>query len=186
MYIVTNWSKDTEWTFETSQEHEDLYLTPSKNLSYQWPFFLPRPCWECHCPLSPFLWLALCSKKSNKWKCDLWGCSWKGSSAAENWVTAIAQRATEKSSSGTISKRVLQIHIFKGLSRKRWFALSSQGSYVVKDSVLMPWGCCGCECWTPALILNVQLRVSVVLLCLPESQVLPFSKGMKLPAESAS
>lgn len=41
MCIVTNWSKGTEWTFKTSQEHEDLYLTPSKNLSYQWPFFLP-------------------------------------------------------------------------------------------------------------------------------------------------
>lgn len=161
-------------------------FNPFKKLELPVTFLSSHECWECHCPLSPFLWLALCSKKSNKWKCDLWGCSWKGSSAAENWVTAIAQRATEKSSSGTVSKRVLQIHIFKGLSRKRWFALSSQGSYVVKDSVLMPRVCCGCECWTPALILNVRLRVSVVLLCLHESQVLPFSKGMKLPGESAS
>lgn len=59
----------------------------------------------------------------------------KGSSAAEKWVTAVAQKATETSSSGTVSKRVLQIHIFKGLSRKRWFALSSQGSFVVNSSV---------------------------------------------------
>lgn len=184
MCIVTNWSKGTEWTFKTSQEHEDLYLTPSKNLSYQWPFFLPMNAENVtvHCHRSFGLHCAV-RKAING---NVISGVVLGRAAVQNWVTAIAQRVTEKSSSGTVSKRVLQIHIFKGLSRKRWFALSSQGSYVVKDSVLMPWGCCGCECWTPALILNVRLRVSVVLLCLPESQVLPFSKGMKLAGESAS
>lgn len=44
--------------------------------------FLLQPCWECHCPLSPFSWL-VCSQKSSKWECDLCGssegqqCSWE-------------------------------------------------------------------------------------------------------------